>query len=99
MESDLARTEQRLNTYRLEIERTRSARNEKELVVAEKREQAEALEQKRQALEDEMKVAQQRVVSLKTARDEAAQSCIAGGSASGRGGRAPPYSGIGAGAD
>ncbi|MGB8131798.1 MAG: chromosome segregation protein SMC [Candidatus Angelobacter sp.] len=74
MESDLARTEQRLNTYRLEIERTRSARNEKELVVAEKREQAEALEQKRQALEDEMKVAQQRVVSLKTARDEAAQA-------------------------
>jgi chromosome segregation protein len=74
MESDLARTEQRLNTYRLEIERTRSARDEKELVVAEKREQAEALEQKRQTLEDEMKVAQQRVVSLKTARDEAAQS-------------------------
>lgn len=74
MESDLARTEQRLNTYRLEIERTRSARNEKEIVVAEKREQAEALEQKRQALEDEMTVAQQRLVSLKTARDEAAQT-------------------------
>jgi chromosome segregation protein len=74
MESDLARTEQRLNTYRLEMERTRSARNEKELVVAEKREQAEGLEQKRQSLEDEMKVAQQRMVSLKTARDEAAQN-------------------------
>jgi chromosome segregation protein len=74
MESDLARTEQRLNTYRLEIERTRSERNEKELAVADKREQAEALEQKRQALEDEMKVAQQRIVSLKTARDEAAQT-------------------------
>jgi chromosome segregation protein len=74
MESELARTEQRLNTYRLEIERTRSERNEKEIVVAEKREQAEALEQTRQALEDEMKVAQQRLVSLKAARDEAAQS-------------------------
>jgi chromosome segregation protein len=74
MESELVRTEQRLNTYRLEIERTRSARNEKELVVAEKREQAEGLEQKRQALEDEMKVAQQRIVSLKTARDEAASA-------------------------
>jgi chromosome segregation protein len=74
MESELARTEQRLNTYRLEIERTRSERNEKELAVADKREQAEALEQKRQALEDEMKVAQQRIVSLKTARDEAAQT-------------------------
>ncbi|HET8887462.1 MAG TPA: chromosome segregation protein SMC [Candidatus Angelobacter sp.] len=74
MESELARTEQRLNTYRLEIERTRSERNEKEFAVADKREQAEALEQKRQALEDEMKVAQQRIVSLKTARDEAAQT-------------------------
>jgi chromosome segregation protein len=74
MESDLARTEQRLNTYRLEIERTRSERNEKELAVAEKREQAEVLEQKRQALEDEMKAAQELVISLKAARDEAAQS-------------------------
>ncbi|MBZ5507249.1 MAG: chromosome segregation protein SMC [Acidobacteriia bacterium] len=74
METELARTEQRLNTYRLEIERTRSERNEKEIVVAEKREQAEALEQKRQTLEDEMKAAQQQVVELKTARDEAAQS-------------------------
>ncbi|HLK53589.1 MAG TPA: chromosome segregation protein SMC, partial [Candidatus Angelobacter sp.] len=74
MEADLARTEQRLNTYRLEIERTRSERNEKELLVAEKREQAEALEQKRQALEDEMKAAQEIVISLKAARDEAAQN-------------------------
>jgi chromosome segregation protein len=74
LETELVRTEQRLNTYRLEFERTRSARNEKENVVAEKREQAEALEQKRQAMEDEMKEAQQRLVSLRTARDEAAQS-------------------------
>jgi chromosome segregation protein len=73
MESELARTEQRLNTYRLEFERTRSARNEKELILSEKREQAEALEQKRLAMEDEMKVAQQQLVSLRTARDEAAQ--------------------------
>jgi chromosome segregation protein len=74
METELARTEQRLNTYSLEMERTRSERNEKELVVAERREQVEALEQKRQALEDEMKVAQQRLISLKTGRDEAAQT-------------------------
>ena len=73
METELARTEQRLNTYRLEFERTRSERNEKESIVAEKREQAEGLEQKRLAMEDEMKVAQQRLVSLRTARDEAAQ--------------------------
>src|SRR5262249_26186002 len=73
METELARTEQRLHTYRLEYERTRSERDEKGSIVAEKREQAEALEQKRQSLEDEMKLAQQRLVSLRTARDEAAQ--------------------------
>ncbi len=74
MESDLARTEQRLNTYRLEYERTRSERDEKSQIVSERREQAEALEQKRQALEDEMKLAQQRLVSLRSSRDGAAQS-------------------------
>ena len=73
MEAELARTGQRLNTYRLEIERTRSAKNEKELAVSEKREQAEALEQKRQALEDDMKAAQELVTSLKASRDETAQ--------------------------
>jgi chromosome segregation protein len=73
METELARTGQRLNTYRLEFERTRSERNEKEGIVAEKREQAEALELKRLAMEDEIKLAQQRLVSLRTARDEAAQ--------------------------
>ncbi len=42
LESELARTEQRLNTYQLEFERNRSERNQKELVIAEKREAAEA---------------------------------------------------------
>src|SRR5207302_9832424 len=42
METDLVRTEQRLNTYRLELERTGSARNEKESAVSEKRAQAES---------------------------------------------------------
>jgi chromosome segregation protein len=73
METDLARTEQRLNTYRLESERTRSARNEKEATVSEKREQAEALEQKRQALENEVAAAQEQLAALKIARDTAAQ--------------------------
>ncbi len=74
METELARTEQRLNTYRIEFDRTRSERDEKSEIVGEKREQAEALELKRQTLEDEMKDAQQRLVSLRTARDGAAQS-------------------------
>src|SRR5579884_1964389 len=74
LETELARTEQRLHTYRLEMDRTRSQRNEKETIVAEKREKAEALEQKRQAMEDEMKAAQEQLAVLKTERDEAAQS-------------------------
>jgi chromosome segregation protein len=73
METDLARTEQRLNTYRLESERTRSARNEKEATVGEKRDQAEALEQKRLALENEIAAAQEQLAALKIARDTAAQ--------------------------
>jgi chromosome segregation protein len=73
METDLARTEQRLNTYRLELERTRSARSEKEATVSEKREQAEALEQKRQAVENEIAAAQEQLAALKIARDTAAQ--------------------------
>jgi chromosome segregation protein len=73
METDLARTEQRLNTYRLEFERTRSARHEKEATVSEKREQAEALEQKRLALENEIATAQEQLAALKIARDTAAQ--------------------------
>ncbi|HKT49499.1 MAG TPA: chromosome segregation protein SMC, partial [Candidatus Angelobacter sp.] len=74
LETELARTEQRLNTYRLEFERTRSERGQKEVAVAEKREAAEALEQKRQALEDEIKSAQEQLAAMKTARDGAAQS-------------------------
>ncbi|HET9184308.1 MAG TPA: chromosome segregation protein SMC [Candidatus Angelobacter sp.] len=74
LETELARTEQRLNTYRLEFERTRSERGQKETVVAEKRDAAEALEQKRQALENEVKSAQAQLVLMKAARDSAGQS-------------------------
>ncbi|HEX5432617.1 MAG TPA: chromosome segregation protein SMC [Candidatus Angelobacter sp.] len=74
LETELARTEQRLNTYRLEFERTRSERGQKETVVAEKRDAAEALEQKRQALENEIKSAQDQLVAMKLARDSAGQS-------------------------
>ena len=74
LEIELARTEQRLNTYRLEFERTRSERDQKESAVAEKREAAEVLEQKRQTLEDEIKSAQEQLAAMKTARDGAAQS-------------------------
>ncbi|HEY6305838.1 MAG TPA: chromosome segregation protein SMC [Candidatus Angelobacter sp.] len=74
METELARTEQRLNTYRVEFERTRSERNETETLAGERRETAQALEQQRQALEDEIKAAQEQLASLKTARDSSAQT-------------------------
>ena len=73
METELARTEQRLNTYRLELERTRSERNNKESVTADKREQAESLEQKRLAIEAEISAAQEQLAALKATRDAAAQ--------------------------
>ena len=73
METDLARTQQRLNTYQLELERTRSARNEKEIALGEKRDQEESLEQKRMALENELAAAHEQLASLKIARDTAAQ--------------------------
>jgi chromosome segregation protein len=74
METELARTEQRLNTYRLEFERTRSERDETETLAGERREAAGALEQQRQALEDEIKAAQEQLGALKTGRELSAQT-------------------------
>jgi chromosome segregation protein len=74
METELARTSQRLGTYQLELDRNRSEFSEKQSSVAEKREQAEALEQKRQSLEEGIKAAQEQLVLLKTARDTAAHT-------------------------
>ncbi len=73
METELARTEQRLNTYRVELERTKSERDRKQTVLSEKRDQAEVLEQKRMALEAEVNSAHEQLAQLKTARDAAAQ--------------------------
>jgi chromosome segregation protein len=74
METELARTEQRLSTYRLEFERTRSERDETEALAGTRREAADALEQQRQALEDEIKAAQEQLARLKTARESSAQT-------------------------
>jgi chromosome segregation protein len=79
METELARTEQRMNTYQVEFERARSDRNETEAALSDRREQAEALEQKRQALENEIKAAQEQVTALKAARDDAAQTVAESG--------------------
>jgi chromosome segregation protein len=74
METELARTEQRLNTYQLELDRNRSEKNEKESAVADKREQAATLEEKRYALETEIASAPERLAVLKAARDVAGQT-------------------------
>jgi chromosome segregation protein len=73
METELARTGQRLNTYRLELERTKSERDQKQTVLSEKRDQADILEQKRMGLEAEINSAHEQLAQLKTARDAAAQ--------------------------
>jgi chromosome segregation protein len=74
METELARTAQRLNTYQLELDRNRSEKNERESAVADKREQAAALEEKRQVLETEIASAPERLTLLKAARDAAGQT-------------------------
>jgi chromosome segregation protein len=73
LETELARTSQRINAYQLDLDRTRSLRDEKESLVAEKREQADAMEQKRLALESEINDAHIQLAVLKTARDVAGQ--------------------------
>ncbi|HEY6273916.1 MAG TPA: chromosome segregation protein SMC [Terriglobales bacterium] len=73
MESELARTELRMTTYRVEFERARSERTETETALESRRDQAETLERKRRALENEIKTAQQQLGELKAGRDAAAQ--------------------------
>jgi chromosome segregation protein len=74
METELARTELRMSTYRVEFGRTRSEREQTSSGVEEWREKAAVLEQKRQSLEDEIKAAQEQLAALKVSRDSVAQT-------------------------
>ncbi|PYP92330.1 MAG: chromosome segregation protein SMC [Candidatus Angelobacter sp. Gp1-AA117] len=74
METELVRTGQRLDTYRLELERTKSARNDRESVLSEKRDHAAKLEQDRLMLDANITAAQEQIAYLKSARDAAAQT-------------------------
>jgi chromosome segregation protein len=74
METEVARTQHRLNTYQIELDRTRAEKNEKESAVATKRDQAASLEEKRQALEVETAKAPEILASMKAARDAAGQT-------------------------
>ena len=73
MESELARSEQRLHTYLLELDRTKSERESSESAAAIKREEAQAFEQNRLMQETNIQAAQEHLASLKLARDAAAQ--------------------------
>ncbi|HEY6968216.1 MAG TPA: chromosome segregation protein SMC, partial [Candidatus Angelobacter sp.] len=73
MENELMRSEQRLNTYVLEMERTKSERDSAESSAAAKREEARVLEQNRLMLEANIQAAQEQLANLKIERDTAAQ--------------------------
>ncbi|HLW54569.1 MAG TPA: chromosome segregation protein SMC [Candidatus Angelobacter sp.] len=74
METELARISHRLETYRAEFERTRSERGDIATVITERREIAGGFENQRQALDNDIKEAQQQLAAAKNARDAASQS-------------------------
>jgi chromosome segregation protein len=73
METELARSEQRLNNYLLELDRLKSEREVNEAIAAEKREQAQGFEEQRASIEAGIQAAQEEVAALKAARESAAQ--------------------------
>jgi chromosome segregation protein len=73
METELVRSEQRLNTYVLELERTKSERETSEAAASQKRDEAAALEQNRLMAEANIQAAQEQLGNLKSAREAAAQ--------------------------
>jgi chromosome segregation protein len=74
MDTELERTGQRMNTYRQELVRTWSEREQTGAGLDAQREQAAALEDKRAALENEIQAAREQVMLLKTTRENAAQT-------------------------
>jgi chromosome segregation protein len=73
MESELLRCEQRLNTYLLELDRTKSEREKTEASAEGKREDADALEKERLMLEANIEAAQEHLSNLRVTREAAAQ--------------------------
>jgi chromosome segregation protein len=73
MESELVRSEQRLNTYLLELDRTKSEREASEAAAAQKREAAHVLEQEQLMLEANIQAAQEQLGSLRASRESTAQ--------------------------
>ncbi|HEX7958373.1 MAG TPA: chromosome segregation protein SMC, partial [Terriglobales bacterium] len=73
MEAELLRTEQRLNGYRVELDRVRQQREARREFVSGKRDELALQEERRRELDEAMASAQARLSELRTARDHAAQ--------------------------
>ena len=74
LEAEMARTNQRLDTYRAELERVNGEREAKVRLASEKRTEAAAHEQRRASLEQETATAQETLITLKVTRDAAAHT-------------------------
>ena len=73
MEAELLRTEQRLNGYRVELDRVRQQREGRREFVSGKRDELAMREHRRHELEQAMTTAQGRLSEFRAARDQAAQ--------------------------
>ena len=74
LDSEMARTEERLNTCRAELGRVNEEREAKVRLASEKRTEAAAHEQRRASLEQETATAQETLITLKVTRDAAAHT-------------------------
>ncbi|HUR37406.1 MAG TPA: chromosome segregation protein SMC [Terriglobales bacterium] len=73
MEAEINRNQQRLDSYRLELERVVAQRAEKQAAIAARHEEQSLLETQRQQLEAEIATATAAMSELKTEREAAAQ--------------------------
>ncbi|MEO5936633.1 MAG: chromosome segregation protein SMC, partial [Terriglobales bacterium] len=74
METEIARNQQRMDAYRLELDRVGAQRQEKQAAIAARKEELSALETQRQTLEAELATTHATMAELKTAREIGAQA-------------------------
>jgi chromosome segregation protein len=80
MESEIARTELRLNSYRLELDRVRNEKSEKETLISSRRDELAAVEARRAEAEQEIAAARIQSEERKRERDAAALEAMEAGS-------------------
>ncbi|HVP42666.1 MAG TPA: chromosome segregation protein SMC [Terriglobales bacterium] len=74
LDTEMARTNERLGTYRAELARVSDERAAKVRLASERRSEAETHEQRRASLEGETTAAQETLITLKVTRDAAAHT-------------------------